>query len=276
MDFAIISAVVFVFLFFTLDYLSNRYLGNDYLVNFPLLLYFAFSYANIDQEVAPYYGWMAGVILTYTLVGFAVSRLRVDNADSMKLNGTTIRGPAYYIFNIALGLGTVVFMRLLLSNQPDDKLQAFLGVPVLSLAALQSNLSYVTTMALGAIENKFIVITLKFFQTLRKVIVQSTTNIMLLIFGWIPFLNFILIPLTIFISTVLLLLGPILLSAALFAIFHLAAYNLVFGALFFAFTVMLIWLVLYMVTGNDIVMNVGHMGWNFLVTFITKTGGGLG
>lgn len=279
MEIALIAAVVFFVLFHSLDYLSNRFLGNDFLSTFPLIVYFFFIYANVDERVAPFYLFMAIVVLVFIVVknrgiGINVQNSNAINVPNLEGGQTKVKGPQFYILNMVLGIGVFFLMRSMLATEATDRLQAFLGVPLLSIAALKANLGFVSTMALGNIENKFLIIVYEFLKLLRDILALVGSGLLMILFGWLPFLLPFVVPASIFLGLFIQILGPITLASVLFAIFHLAAYELVFGALFFAWSVMMIWLVLYEVTGNDIAMNVAHSLWNAFITYLRQINGG--
>lgn len=279
MDAAIIWGVVFFVTYFLLDYLSNKYLRNDLLSSFPLIVYFIFIYANIDERVAPFYLFMAILVLTFSGLKFGMSKIQAQNSTSMMVptldgRGKSIKGAGFYIFQVVLGIVFFFGMRLVLSGVSSDKLQVFMGVPLLSIAALKANLSYVSVMALAVIENKFMVIIKEFFDLLKKTLAQALQGVAVAMVAWIPLLNTFLVPFMTFIGAGFVMLGPIIVSAFIFALFHLAAYNLVLGSIIFAGSVMAIWLIAYQVTGNDIIMNVAHMLWNAVINFYRLINGG--
>jgi len=288
MEAALLWGIVCFVLYFVLDYLSSKYLRNDLLSSFPLIVYFIFIYANIDASVAPFYLFMAILVLVFSVVKFGMVRATERQREGQILpmketemkvltldgKGKQIKGLGFYAFNMVLGLVIFLGMRLILSGVASDKLQAYMGVPLLSLVALKANLSIVSVMSLAIIENKFMIVVKEFFGLLKNTLAKALTGIGAALFGWIPFLNVILVPFMMFLGTFLVLLGPILLTAIVFAVFHLAAFNLVLGSLLFAGSIMVVWLIVYQVTRNDVAMNVAHMLWNGAIQFYRLINGG--
>lgn len=75
-----------------------------------------------------------------------------------------------------------------------------------------------------------------------------------------------------FMLPVIVLIGPTLILAGLFGIFHTTAYAGRVAAILFAASIMTIWIVSYMITKSTTAADISHWGWNFTIYILNEGG----
>lgn len=214
------------------------------LTNILLLLSFLWAAANkvIPQEQAIFYTILAFIPL---LLPPLFLKLGVDlgfGQSSIKFFGREFKGFGYTLLTVGAGLFIYILMEFLQATKPSA---AIIGVPALAVFSkvFTNNFAVVGSGLLGIIENR------GFFTLIGAVILLI--NGLGLVF---PVLNFLQVLLPI-IST--------LIVAAMFSVFHVAAYNLVLSSILFAFFVFVTWIASYMLfRQDDTPANIAHFMWN--------------
>ncbi len=201
-----------------------------------LLVYFLIAFALQEGGKIPtFYAIMLLGILIFAL--FKYIKLEEEVAD-VNLEGNMFSNYKGYLISAIIGVGIYLAMTFLQSGREG----AIIGVPALAIGA---NLSLASVVLLAPVENRFFI---GLFELL-KVVYQKIS----------------MLPIFIFLAPMTALVLPLVSSALLFSIFHLAAYDLRIVNLIFAFSVMLIWFVSYIALKNTIAMDFAHSLWNFSV-----------
>jgi len=203
-----------------------------------LFFMFLFAYANIDKTLATFYliGLLFVIVVDWTNQPF-----EIGIAKQFKMSSFTFKGYGFMIFSLILGL----FIYLAINLMGTRSGSVVIGVPILATittSTIIASFMPALTALLGIIENR----------------VFFTLFLLLSKFG-------LLIP---FVGLLFSILPPVfalLLTAFIFAMFHLTAYSIVIGAIIWAMLSFTLFLSSYLITGDTLSADFAHWLNNALV-----------
>lgn len=197
---------------------------------FVLATTYLFTYAIISPQQGGFYALMSVLILVAVLFGFFIEQKTGVIVLSQKFTGL-----GAFIVTLTVG-GVITLVMLKLSGGRDAA--SVLGVPnALAVSgSFSSALAPMLISALGFIENRFF---------------YSIASVSMLLLTFTPLAG-----LAGFAFTFL----PVVVGAGLFALFHLAVFQV--GGLFFAFTVFVLWMLVARSPLGPEPTNVSHYLWN--------------
>ena len=210
---------------------------NPLVAEVGIFVYFLFAYSNIEGSVqlAVFYLFAILFVIAVRVAkgSFSVQSEKIQQIPGVK--ETEVKGKIPYL-EIILAIAIFGVMRLLQGTTSG----AIIGTPELAISS--AALSVTSIALLGIVETKFLL-------TLMKLMVENINLV-----SSIPVIG-------VFVGIFSLVL-PFIAIGLLFATFHLAAFSGVVSSLFFAFLVMIIWIISFEVTGSDRPANLSHGLWN--------------
>jgi len=209
-----------------------------------IFVWFLFSIPNIEGSLltATFYGLASIFIIVIRL---SKPTFILESETINKIGKTSLAGKIPFI-GVGLGIAIFFIMRLLQGVSAT----AIIGVPSLGISGQTAAVT--TVMLLGIVETRFFFIIYNIFKENKGIFLK------------VPILSQ-------FLGMILVVL-PIIMTATLFAVFHLSAYSLNISTLVFAGLVMVIWIISFVITKSDLPASVSHALWNGVVSLARVLG----
>src|SRR3990167_2789986 len=227
-------AIIIVLVLYVILYAIGRNKNIPYLADIFIFIYFLFAFINIEGSatLATFYLFAIIFVIAFEV---AQSKFTVNSQQIKEIGGFKLKSKLPLI-GIGLGFGILLIMRVLQTSVEGS----IIGVPSLAITSPAFGVSTITL--LGIVENRL-------FFTIYELLKANTQLLLAIPFigGLLGIFNLIL---------------PVVLTAILFAIFHLTAYSLSVSTMIFAALVMVIWLLSYILTKSDLPANLAHGMWN--------------
>jgi len=223
-----------------------------------ICIYFMFAYINVEAHdwLATFYLIMALFTLMFII---ARSRYAIQDKPSIMIKGKRLEGAKLLFTKLLVGFMMFGFMVLIASGKKEPG--SIIGVPLFAMSG--PGWSVLTAALLGRTENRFI---FGLFEIIKGTqLFVKLQEIATTIISMIPVLGPVLRAMltVIFKFTVIFVfLIPVGLLCYLFAFFHYAAFNAQSVLLWWAFLVMMMWIISYIIFKDSLSADTCHYSWN--------------